>query len=408
MLGSRMSIAVLVTAALALLGTAPAASAALVIDDRPLPSGNVGTDYASFVTATGGNGTPYRWSIVSGSLPSGLRLSDFASSSGLISGRPTTVQTRTFTVRVRDQAGNSATRQFTIKINAPRPLVITSPSQLPAGTRGKSYAVGVFADGGTTPYKWTRTSGSLPPGLSLQSSPGRISGTPTTTGTYNFTLRVSDARGQTAGGAFSITINAPIPPPTAPAAPTLVSPASGASVVTPLTISWAAPAGAVSAYNWQVSARSDFATMAAVGSTAGTVTQATVSDIANGTYFWRVQAVNGTAVGPYSAARSFTVTGTTSPPALTGVGVSPGEVKGGTSSTGTVFISLPAPAAGTTVALTNSNPAVASVPASVTVPAGAMKATFTVATQPVTSSFTAVITASLDGNSRFAFLSVVP
>jgi hypothetical protein len=219
---------------------------------------------------------------------------------------------------------------------------------------------------------------------------------------------VSDARGQTASGAFSITINTPTPPPTAPGTATLVSPADGGSVVTPFAISWAAPAGTVTAYNWQVSARSDFATTATVGSTGGTVTQATVSGIPNGTYFWRVQAVNGTAVGQYSAPRSFTVTGTTSPPSLAGVGVSPGTVKGGTPATGTVFISLPAPAGGTTVALTNSAPAVASVPAAVTVPAGATQATFTVTTQPVTSSWTAVITATLGGDSRFAFLSVVP
>ncbi len=246
-----------------LLGGAAAAQAAFVIDDRPLPDGNVGTDYANFVTATGGNGTPYRWSIVAGKLPNGLRLTDFASASGLISGRPTTIQTSTFTVRARDQRGNSTTRQFTIRINAPRPLVFNSPSQLPSGTRGQSYAVGVFADGGTTPYSWTRTAGSLPPGLNLQASPGRISGTPTTAGTFSFTLRVADSGGQSLSGTFSITINEPTPPPTPPGAPTLVSPANGASVVTPFSISWAAPAGPVSAYNWQVSTTSSFSTTAA-------------------------------------------------------------------------------------------------------------------------------------------------
>ncbi|MGI9100124.1 MAG: hypothetical protein ACR2H2_16805 [Solirubrobacteraceae bacterium] len=50
-----------------LVGTAPAANAALAID-RTLPPGNVGTDYANFVTAQGGNGTPYRWSIWRASL----------------------------------------------------------------------------------------------------------------------------------------------------------------------------------------------------------------------------------------------------------------------------------------------------------------------------------------------------
>ena len=386
----------------------PAQAAPFVIDDQPLPPGNVGTDYANFVTATGGNGTPYRWSISAGKLPNGLRISDFASASGLISGRPTKVQTSTFTVRARDQAGNSTTRQFTITINPPRPLVITSPSQLPSGTRGQSYAVGVFADGGQTPYSWTRTGGTLPPGLSLQASPGRIQGTPTTAGTYSFTLRVADSGGQSNSGTFSITINEPVPPPTPPGAPTLVSPADGASVVTPFSISWAAPSGPVSAYNWAVSTTSSFATTAAVGSTSGTVTQATVSNIANGTYFWRVQAANGATVSAWSATRSFTITGTTSPPTLTGVGVNPQHVTGGSSAVGTVFISLPAPAGGVTIGLTSGAPAVASVPATVTVTAGQTSATFSVTTQPVTSSHTAVITAALGGESRFAFLSVNP
>jgi hypothetical protein len=404
----RLGLASFVLLLLVLLGTAPAAQAAFVIDDRPLPPGNVGTDYANFVTATGGNGTPYRWSIAAGKLPNGLRISDFASASGLISGRPTTVQTSTFTVRAQDRAGNSTTRQFTITINPPRPLVFNSPSQLPSGTRGKAYAVGVFADGGTTPYTWTRTAGALPPGLSLQASPGRIQGTPTRAGTFSFTLRVADSGGQSLSGTFSITIDEPVPPPTPPGAPTLVSPANGASVVTPFSISWAAPSGPVSAYNWAVSTTSNFATTAAVGSTAGDVTQATVTNISNGTYFWRVQAANGATVSPWSAARSFTITGTTAPPTLTGISVNPTEVRGGSSATGTVFISLPAPGGGTTVALSNNAPTVASVPASVTVPAGQTSTTFTVTTQPVTSSHTAVITASLGNDSRFAFLSVTP
>jgi hypothetical protein len=97
----------------------------------------------------------------------------------------------------------------------------------------------------------------------------------------------------------------------APLAPTLVSPADGAVVGEPFTISWAAvsdPSGIV-AYNWQVSSGSAFTSVLLQSSTNG-ATQDTVSGLADGTYFWRVQAVNGDFVqGAWSQPRSFTVTG---------------------------------------------------------------------------------------------------
>jgi hypothetical protein len=97
----------------------------------------------------------------------------------------------------------------------------------------------------------------------------------------------------------------------APPAPTPLAPANGANVLVPFTISWSAvsdPSGIV-AYNWQVSPSSAFTTIVLQNSTSGQ-TQDTVSGLANGTYFWRVQAVNGAFVqGAWSQARSFNVTG---------------------------------------------------------------------------------------------------
>ena len=97
----------------------------------------------------------------------------------------------------------------------------------------------------------------------------------------------------------------------APPAPTPLAPANGASVLVPFTISWSAvsdPSGIV-AYNWQVSPSSAFTTVILQNSTSG-ATQDTVSGLANGTYFWRVQAANGAfQQGAWSQARSFNVTG---------------------------------------------------------------------------------------------------
>lgn len=391
--------------------TTPPPTSTFTIDARPLGDGYVGSQYDAFVTATGGNGTPYRWSIAAGALPDGLAIRDFATASGHIFGVPTTVQTATFTVRATDQAGNSTTRQFSITINPPRPLTPSQSGPLSPGTVGEPYANGVFADGGTPPYTWTHATGTLPPGLSLQASPGQIQGTPTSAGTYAFTLRVNDSGGQSATGSYSITINQPPPPRTPPDAPLLVSPADGASVITPFTISWAAvtDASGISAYNWAVSRSPDFATTDAVGTVAGTATQDTVNNIANGTYYWRVQAVDGeSTAGAWSQVRSFTVTGTTNPPSWANFTVSPADLTGGNPATGTVTISLPAPAQGTTITLTSSEPTVAAVAASVTVPAGQTSTTFTVTTQPVTASHTVVITATLNGDNRLAFLGVHP
>ncbi|HZS29460.1 MAG TPA: hypothetical protein VFB76_19700 [Candidatus Angelobacter sp.] len=94
-------------------------------------------------------------------------------------------------------------------------------------------------------------------------------------------------------------------------APALLSPASGANLPTPLTISWSAvndPSGIIG-YNWQVSTSSNFTSVILQDSTNGQ-TQDIVSGLPNGTYFWRVQAVNNALVqSAWSAGRSFNVTG---------------------------------------------------------------------------------------------------
>jgi hypothetical protein len=109
----------------------------------------------------------------------------------------------------------------------------------------------------------------------------------------------------------------------APTAPSPVSPANGAQVVEPFTISWTAatdPTG-IQDYHWEVSTTSTFSTFAMRGAP-GAVTQDQVSGLPNGTYFWRVQAVNNSFVlGPWSVVSSFTVTdqgaGTPGTPVLT-------------------------------------------------------------------------------------------
>ena len=97
----------------------------------------------------------------------------------------------------------------------------------------------------------------------------------------------------------------------APAGPTLLGPANGASVTEPFTVSWSAvtdPSG-ILAYNWEVSPSSSMTPVIKNGSTMGP-TQDSVSGLPNGTYFWHADAVSNSFVtGAWSATRSFTVTG---------------------------------------------------------------------------------------------------
>jgi hypothetical protein len=102
---------------------------------------------------------------------------------------------------------SSASSAVTQTINA-APQVPTTA--LAAGTAGTSYSAAVAANGGTTPYTWSISAGSLPAGLSLNTSTGAITGTPTTEGAINFTVQVTDADGITATQPLSIVVNAVI------------------------------------------------------------------------------------------------------------------------------------------------------------------------------------------------------
>jgi hypothetical protein len=174
-----------------------------------LGPGNVGTFFNEYVTSSGGSGpTPYTWKLVAGSLPSGLSMSNFGVYSAQIAGTPKQTGTSTFTLQVTDGAGHTARQAFTLTIDPPLPLVITSGPCCPAGTVGTAYHTNFFADGGVLPYTWSIVSGQLPPGLKLAASPpAGLSGTPTTRGTFTFTVAVTDGAGTRTTEPGSITVN---------------------------------------------------------------------------------------------------------------------------------------------------------------------------------------------------------
>ena len=164
-----------------------------------LPSGTVGTSYQGSVRANGGT-APFTYAV-SGTFPPGLQLD---SGSGLIAGTPTAGGNFTFTLSGTDASNATASQTVTLIVNALTPTITTSA--LPNGSVGTVYtAPALAATGGTPPYTWTVSSGSLPAGLSL-SADGVVSGTPTAAGTSNFTVQVKDSLSQTATKALSITV----------------------------------------------------------------------------------------------------------------------------------------------------------------------------------------------------------
>jgi len=82
-------------------------------------------------------------------------------------------------------------------------------TSLPPPLTNTPYSATVKASGGATPYTWAVTKGSLPAGLSLDTSTGGISGTPTTTGTSSFTVTVTDSLGSTAQATLSLSVSTP-------------------------------------------------------------------------------------------------------------------------------------------------------------------------------------------------------
>jgi hypothetical protein len=141
------------------------------------------------VQATGGTGAR-TWSISAGSLPTGL---DINQSTGEISGTPTAAGTFNFTVQVQDSGSPQQTDTQDLSILIAEPLAITSNALSNTTEDVAVYSDTVAANGGQPPLTFSVSSGSLPPGLTLDTASGTISGDPTTGGSFNFEIQVTDS-----------------------------------------------------------------------------------------------------------------------------------------------------------------------------------------------------------------------
>jgi len=202
--------------------------------------------------------TPHPWSVVSNDLwintvtPSNGNITTTVTYQVSANPNPTP---RTGTLTITGNGGFVATHTVTqaagcaaITVNPPNPV-------LTAGTMGTFYTQTFTQTGGALPIAWSTSSGSLPGGLTLNGSTGVLSGTPTMTGPFTFTVRATDASTCFGERQYTLTINAACPTITVnPTNSTLTAGTVGTAYTQTFTqtgsgatISWSVSAGTVPA-----------------------------------------------------------------------------------------------------------------------------------------------------------------
>jgi hypothetical protein len=175
----------------------------------------VGQPYEGFISTTLEDGGVF---TATGSIPPGMSVPyQYGATGTILGGTPTQQGTFTFTVSGHDwNFVPIPALTYQITVLGPPPLTIVLPASGPTldpGTEGQPYVQGFFLNGGSPSYTWSVAAGHLPPGLSLVSTGAptdnnnELAGTPTSAGTFTFTMKVTDGTGSQATQQFSLTIN---------------------------------------------------------------------------------------------------------------------------------------------------------------------------------------------------------
>ena len=173
---------------------------ALSITSTTLPWASPNVAYSNRIMVAGGT-APYTFSKPTGTLPTGLSLD---TTTGIISGTPTGTGSYPFAIGVTDSVSGYSEKEFTIDLLPPLEI---STLSLPSGQQGVAYSSTIAGNGGKTAYSFTISSGTLPSGLTLATT-GVLSGIPREPGTFNITVRLTDATGRTYDKSYSLTLTA--------------------------------------------------------------------------------------------------------------------------------------------------------------------------------------------------------
>jgi hypothetical protein len=269
-------------------GVAPIQITTTTLPNAATDGGSPAIPYSAQIQTVGGTGAT-TFSVASGALPSTITLNP-ATGALTATSVTDTVGTYSFSIQAASAGppSSSATQAYTLTVV---PFFTgATPNLLPAGTEGTAYSQNINSTGGIAPFTYQLFSGTPPPGLSLSAAnttTGKVSGTPTSAGTFSFTFQATDSsvppQGYTEQLTVTIRPQAPVAQVASPQGPGIV------------TVSWtASPSGDVAGYNIHLGTSSGNYTTVI---NAGTGTSFVVMGLTSGQqYFFVVTAVSASGI----------------------------------------------------------------------------------------------------------------
>ncbi|AZR32733.1 autotransporter domain-containing protein [Xanthomonas vasicola] len=288
------------------------AQPALSIDDVSVNEGNSGTTTATFtvsLSAASGQTVTVNYGTADGTATAG---SDYVARSGTLSFAPG-VTTQNVAITVNGDTAVEPNETFSVGLSGVSnatiaratgtgtilnddAVVTISPASLPAATAGSAYSQTLTASGGTPGYTFVVSAGALPAGLTLNAS-GVLSGTPTASGSFNFTVTATDNGAPTSGSrAYTLTVagaNVTLPATTLPAG---TAGQAYSSAITPAT-------GGIAPYSYALTAGALPAGIT-LNSSSGALSGTTTSV---GGFSFTVTATDSTSGTPSQGTRGYTL-----------------------------------------------------------------------------------------------------